>query len=468
MSIAKTAQTTSQSLDYAARRLRFVLMIGFGGMAVVFLLATIDAVHLLGAMRTENKLLRDAALERSNHLASIRTSILLTHTYLGDFLLDSDQQSSQADLAEIRDAWSRSSSDLANYRSSTLDEQVQVKRLEDLLNQHWQYISRAMSSPSSGTLHGASFYTARGASFYKDEILPLRTSIVEITTQLQGIDARQAASTEVQIQSEFEHLGAGLSRALNLALGTALLLAAGCLLYIIRIERQNSGRYQEVLKARGALEQLSARLVDAQEMERRTISRELHDQVGQTLNALLVEAANLAKRIQADDSISLRYLDNIRKFADSSVNSIRDIALLLRPSMLDDLGLIPALEWQAREASRRSGVKISVTAENVSDLLPDEMRTCIYRVVQEALQNVFRHSGAKSAVVTVRQDDGSLFLSVEDDGSGFDPEKTRGLGMLGMEERVRQLGGQFELQSAPGKGTVLKVRLPIVVALAIE
>ena len=435
-------------------------MIGFGGMAVVFLLATIDAVHLLAAMRAENKLLRDAALERSNHLASIRTSILLTHTYLGDFLLDSDQQSSQADLAEIRDAWSRSSSDLANYRSTTLEEEVQVKRLEDLLNQHWQYISRAMSSPSAGTV--------RSASFYHDEILPLSTSTVEITTQLQGIEAKQAASTEVQIQSEFEHLGAGLSRALNLALGTALLLAAGCLLYIIRIERQNSGRYQEVLKARGALEQLSAKLVDAQEIERRTISRELHDQVGQTLNALLVEAANLAKRIEADDAVSLRYLDNIRKFADSSVNSIRDIALLLRPSMLDDLGLMPALEWQAREVSRRSGVKITVTAENVSDSLPDEMRTCIYRVVQEALQNVFRHSGAKSAVVTVRQYDGSLSLIVEDDGSGFDPEKTRGLGMLGMEERVRQLGGQFEVQSAPGKGTVLKVRLLIPVTVAIE
>ncbi len=460
MSLAKTAQTTSAGVDYAARRLRFVLMIGFGGMAVVFLLATIDAVHLLGAMRAENKLLRDAALERSNHLASIRTSILLTHTYLGDYLLDSDQQSSQADLAEIHDAWSRSSSDLANYRSSTLDEQVQVKRLEDLLNQHWQYISRAMNSPSAATV--------RSASFYQDEILPLRTSILEITTQLQGIDAQQAASTEVQIQSEFEHLGAGLSRALNLALGTALLLAAGCLLYIVRIERQNNSRYQEVLKARGALEQLSARLVDAQEMERRTISRELHDQVGQTLNALLVEAANLAKRIQADDAISLRYLDNIRKFADSSVNSIRDIALLLRPSMLDDLGLMPALEWQAREVSRRSGAKITVIAEDVSDSLPDEMRTCIYRVVQEALQNVFRHSGAKNATVTVRQHDGSLFLSVEDDGSGFDPEKTRGLGMLGMEERVRQLGGQFEVQSVPGKGTVLKVRLPIAVAVAIE
>lgn len=460
LSLTKRAQTTTVGGNNTARGLRLALMIGFGGMALLFLIATIDAVRLLGAMRTENKLLRDAALQRTNHLASIRTSILLTHTYLGDYLLDSDQQRAQADLTEIRDAWSRSTSDLANYRSSTPDERVQVKRLEDLLNQHWQYISRAMSSPSNGT--------RRDASFYTDEILPLRTSIVEITTQMHGIDAQQAASTEAQIQTEFELLGAGLSRALNLALGMALLLATGCLLYIFRIERQNRGRYQEVLKARHALEQLSARLVDAQEMERRTISRELHDQVGQSLNALLVEAANLAKRIQQDDTASLRYLDNIRTFADSSVNSIRDIALLLRPSMLDDLGLMPALDWQAREVSRRSGIKITVTAQNVSDSLPDEMRTCIYRVVQEALHNVSRHSMAKSAMVTVRQEDGSLSLSVEDDGGGFDPEKKRGLGMLGMEERVRQLGGHFEVQSAPGKGTILRVTLPIPVAAATE
>jgi signal transduction histidine kinase len=448
--------TTPEEPHRSGRGLRIALMAGFGGMALIFLLATVDAVRLLQAMRAENKILRDATLERTNHLESIRSSILLTHTYLGDYLLDSDQQKSKDHLAKIQDAWSHLSSDLANYRSTTLDEEVLVKRLGDLLDQHWQNISRAISSPPSGR---------SAATFYSVEILPLSTSIVEITAQLESIDAKQAASTEALIEDAFERRGARLSMALGLGLVAALLLATGCLFYIFRIERENNRRYQEVLNARGALEQLSAKLVDAQEMERRTISRELHDQVGQTLNAVLVEAANLGKRIPADDAVSLHYLDNIRKFADSSVNSIRDIALLLRPSMLDDLGLIPALEWQAREVSRRSGMKVSVKAENVADSLPDEMRTCIYRVVQEALHNVFRHSGAKSALVTVHQDDRALFLSVEDDGSGFDPEKSRGLGMLGMEERVRQLGGHLEIQSTPGKGTALRVTLPIPAAV---
>ena len=420
-------------------------MAGLGAIAIVFLLATIDAVRLLGTMQAENKILRDQAVARTNHLASIRSSILLTRAYLGDYLLDADQQPD--DFARVQEAWARMQADLADYHSITRDEEVLVKRLAQLLEQDWQDISRTMNSS----------VRVRIAA------VPLRTSVVEITTQLENIDTKQEAATDAQIQNQFQRLGGRLRTVLSMTLAAALVLAVGCLVYISRIERQNRHRYEEILEGRKALEQLSARLVAAQETERRAISRELHDQVGQTLNALLVDAANLAKRIQPDDAVSRRYLDNIRNFADSSVNSIRDIALLLRPSMLDDLGLIPALEWQAREVSRRTGIKVEVTAENVPDSLPDDVRTCIYRVVQEALHNVSRHSGAKSAVIAVRDDAGSLSLSITDDGRGFDPERTRGLGMLGMEERVRQLGGRFEIKSAPGKGTTLRVSLPTLV-----
>jgi signal transduction histidine kinase len=252
-----------------------------------------------------------------------------------------------------------------------------------------------------------------------------------------------------------------LSVVLEVALGTALLLAAGCILYILRIEKQNKRRYQQILEARGELEQLSARLVAAQEEERRSISRELHDQVGQTLSAVLVDAANLANRIPPEDTVARQNIESIRAHADSSVNAIRNIALLLRPSMLDDLGLIPALEWQAREVSRREGIKVKVTDEHVPDTLPDAVRTCIFRLVQEALHNVAAHSGAKNVLVSVRKENGSLILRVEDDGSGFDPKRTRGMGLLGMEERVRQLGGRMEIQSEPGKGTRLRASLPI-------
>jgi signal transduction histidine kinase len=302
----------------------------------------------------------------------------------------------------------------------------------------------------------------------REAVLPVRTAMLEITTRVEDVDARQLAAAESAIERDFEEMGGQLSLVLEIAIGSAVLLALGCVVYISRIERQNRRRFQETVEARTALGQLSARLVSAQEEERRAISRELHDEVGQTLTAVIVDVANLANRLPADDAVSRRYLENIRSYADRSVDSIRNIALLLRPSMLDDLGLIPALEWQAREVSRRSGVQIRVAAENVPETLPDPVRTCVYRVVQEALTNISRHSGAKSSVVSVRGEDGKLNLEISDDGSGFDPSRIRGLGLLGMEERVRQLGGRFEVRSKAGSGTTVNVTLPLIASPANE
>jgi len=345
-------------------------------------------------------------------------------------------------------------SDLASYRTSTLEETILVKRLQALLDQHWRDLSRAMAESSAGRRR-------RDTAYFWEQILPLRTAVLEITTRVEAVDARQAASAEAAIQREFEDMGRQLTVVLEIAVAAAVLLAAGCILYILKVEKQNRLRYQEILEGRSALEQLSAKLVAAQEEERRSISRELHDEIGQTLSAVLVDAANLATRIPPDDAEGRRYLENIRNLADSSVNSIRNIALLLRPSMLDDLGLIPALEWQAREVSRRSGIKIKVVDENVSDALPDNVRTTVYRVVQEALRNIASHSGATSASVNVRQEGGRLILIVEDNGRGFDPSRTRGLGLLGIEERVKQLGGHLDIKSEPGKGTTLRVEMPV-------
>jgi signal transduction histidine kinase len=404
------------------RGLRLALIAGFGGMLLTFLFAAVDSIRLLQQMRADNQILRAASLERSRRLASVRSYILLSR-----------RRVQSKDHSDLRNALARALENLAGYRTSTLDETTLLNSLRALLEEDW----RDLDSPKEST------------------------TVLEIDTRVQDVEERQLAATEAEIQRQFEDLGRRLSLVLIIALCFALLLAAGCIIYIFKIERQNSRRYKEILDGRKELEQLSARLVAAQETERRSISRELHDEVGQTLGAVLVDAANLANRIPAEDTVSHRYLDNIRTLADSSVNSIRNIALLLRPSMLDDLGLIPALEWQAREVSRRSGIKVKVTAENVPDSLPDELRTCIYRVVQETLHNVSRHSGAKNVVVSVQYMGDSLVLTVKDDGSGYDPEKTTGLGLLGMEERVKQLGGRLEIQSQPGQGTLLRATLPI-------
>src|SRR5664279_4238255 len=147
--------------------------------------------------------------------------------------------------------------------------------------------------------------------------------------------------------------------------------------------------------------------------------------------------ANLSSLIPACNVEKLaQKTAEIKREVEHSISVVRNLALLLRPSMLDDLGLVPALQWQAREVSKRAGVWVKVTAEMVPDDLPEEHKTCIYRIVQEALHNCTQHAAARNVEVTVRQDTGGLTLSIRDDGRGFDARHERGMGLLGMEERV--------------------------------
>jgi len=130
--------------------------------------------------------------------------------------------------------------------------------------------------------------------------------------------------------------------------------------------------------------------------------------------------------------------------------------------MLDDLGLVAALDWQAREVSKRTGMLVDVTEENVPNDLPEEYKTCVYRIVQEALNNCSKHAYARKVRVIVRQDPNHLRVCIEDDGKGFDASRVRGLGLVGMGERVSQLGGVLKVESDPARGTRLRVDLPLV------
>jgi signal transduction histidine kinase len=181
--------------------------------------------------------------------------------------------------------------------------------------------------------------------------------------------------------------------------------------------------------------------------------------VGQSLTAILMETEGAAC---AEDPAEVRdHLASIRAMAEKTVNEVRDLALLLRPSMLDDFGLVPALKWQARETAKRTGLHVAVHADEEADDLPEEHQTCVYRLVQEALNNSARHASARNVEVRVARDGTRVRFSVRDDGAGFDPRLVRGLGLLGMEERVRRLGGTVRIDSQPGRGTLVNAELPV-------
>jgi signal transduction histidine kinase len=236
-------------------------------------------------------------------------------------------------------------------------------------------------------------------------------------------------------------------------------MAAFSIRRILRLETRAHNRYEEAAEARSQLKDLSARLVRAQETERRALSRELHDEVGQSLSAVLIELRNLSTGL-ALRSEEQNQIEDIKDLVEGTIRVVRNMALLLRPSMLDDLGLVPALKWQAREVSKRTSMDVSVAAD-LPDDLPDDFKTCIYRVAQEALHNCASHARAKTVRIRVQQEPSRLTLSVQDDGQGFDSQQVKGLGLLGIQERVAQLGGKCMVHSELGTGTVLTVELPM-------
>lgn len=218
------------------------------------------------------------------------------------------------------------------------------------------------------------------------------------------------------------------------------------------------------------LERLSAKLVFAQEEERRSLARELHDAVGQALTAIKMEMGVALRG--ATDSRTRAALDDARTIAESTLQSVRDLSQLLRPSMLDDFGLPEALGAYLRNFSTRTGIRTELSLGRMSDRLPPEIEVCVYRIVQEALTNIARHSGASSCTVVLFPRRGTLTLSIEDDGRGIDETTTRavdarrGLGLIGMRERAQALAGSFVIENRSEGGTRVTVLLPEVIAAA--
>jgi signal transduction histidine kinase len=286
---------------------------------------------------------------------------------------------------------------------------------------------------------------------------------VDLADRIHELSEQQFDANSREVRDLFSSFRIRLRWLLVFTLGTGILLAGLSLWRIFALERETELRFQQVLAAQTELKRLSAELVSAQEGERRRIARELHDEVGQVLSAIMLGLGNLRAAIENSDAgEALQQLQLVQDMTQRNAHVVRNISLLLRPTMLDDLGLLPALKWLAREVSRTSGISVDVAAEDEMEYLPEDHRTCIYRVVQEAVHNAARHSGARQIRIRVQQTaDLRIRVSIQDDGKGFEPPKDAGLGILGMGERIATLGGAISLDSERGIGSIISFELQL-------
>ena len=224
---------------------------------------------------------------------------------------------------------------------------------------------------------------------------------------------------------------------------------------------EQSRRMQEQLRL------LSRQLLLAQEEERKKISRELHDVIAQTLTSINVQLSQLKKEAAIDARGLERSIARTQQLVERSVAVVHRFARELRPTVLDDLGLIPALHAFMKTFKEETGIRVSLSTFAEVERVNGDKRTVLYRIAQEALTNVARHAQASQAQVKIQKRDGAICMKIKDNGKGFQEErvlharKSKRLGLLGMRERLEMIGGKFTITSAPGKGTTILAQIPV-------
>ncbi len=434
---------------------RIALVVGFGGLLLIMALAGIDALGVLRQFQRSDEQIRGRYLAQNHVLNDIRSDVYVSGTYVRDYLLEPDPERAAVYLTSLKDVQKHMESALELYgRQATPAQLRDYSALRSELTGYWAILAPIFQWDPAERRRS-------GYPFLRDEVFPRRQNMLAIADRIAEINEQQLTAGNDQVVSLLLRFQTRLLVTLVAALVLGLGMAFFSTRKILKLEDQARARYQEAADARGQLTDLSARLVQAQETERRALSRELHDEVGQSLSAVLVELRNLSLGLKARaEEQSRSHVETIKSLVENTVRVVRNMALLLRPSMLDDLGLIPALKWQAREAAKSTAMDVSIVTEIDSDDLPDEYKTCIYRVVQEALHNCARHSHATTVRIRVEQKADRLIVVIQDDGQGFDTSHTKGLGLLGIQERVARLGGKSNVHSKPNSGTILSVELP--------
>ena len=439
-------------------RSSFVLALGFGTLIALIAVLGIGAVRRARAIYDEMEKTQDAYLQAEAFRRDIATDMYLADILVRDYLLDPSPQNApihRQQLLEIRSSLQKRLDQLATNVPDR--DSPRLERLQNVVQGYWDSLDPIFD-------WNAQQKAERSWSFLRHNVLPRRQAVVDLAREMAKLNHDNLERERERTRESQRVLRGFLMRMMSFALAFGTLVAFLTTYRVAVLERRHEEQRRQIEQTQSNLRKLSRRLVLAQEGERKALSRELHDEVGQTMTALGIEIANLEKLRSAATPEAFRArIEEAKKLNADAMRSIRDLAMGLRPSMLDDLGLEPALQWQGREFSRHTGVPANVQVSGVLDDLSDSQRTSIYRLVQEALTNCARHAKAKNVLVSVQAKDNQVIVVVQDDGIGFEASarSRSGLGLLGIQERVQALDGSLKIASERNKGTVLRAEIPL-------
>ncbi|MBN1567437.1 MAG: sensor histidine kinase [Acidobacteria bacterium] len=436
-----------------------ILLMGFGALVIMIAALGFGAFHRADQIESEIAAIHENYRQTALALSQTKEDAYKSGIIVRDYLLDPSTVGApqyKQELLSIRSAMPQRLESLSRLISS--DEGHVLERLRSELNAYWDSLDPVFEwTPQQRS--------AYSSAFLRREVISRRSSVFSIMREIDDLSARTFNIEQATTNKRRMEFQAYLWKMSAAAVFFALGIAAVSIFRVSALERRTENQRHRAENAETGLRHLSHQLVQAQEEERKRISRELHDEIGQMLTGLKMELANLEELRNSPGDEFQKHLNETRTITEQTMQSVRRLAMGLRPSMLDDLGLEPALRWQANEFSRRSGVPVSLETDGELENLSDSVRTCIYRVVQESLTNCARHAEASNVRITVHGSRDRIYLTIQDDGKGFDIRNpgSRGMGLIGMEERIKKLGGTLIISSqnmSYPKGTVLEIKLP--------
>jgi len=431
-----------------------VLYGGFAAILGLLVYSAFEAARLQGAGDEQQGLAYRRFLRQDDAITAVRRTVWLGGIYSRDFLLNrslAGRERFSANLEDLQRSGAEALGTLEDASPARFSE-LQVRRnFEDFIRELRQLeTSRDEALPAPSTI-------------IEEILMPRRLSLLA-----KFEDFRATVRQElVDAQTRYDAARADAARTLLYLLGAAIsigvLVALASLRYAARLERERQRHFEAISVANQELENLSARVLEIQEHERRALSQELHDEVGQTLTALRMEISQVIAVVP--ESASRDRLQRARQLVEATTEMVRDISLMLRPALLDDLGLGPALQWQLERFSSRSGIRYSFEGADVGEQLSDPVKTCVFRIAQETLNNCEKYAQASAVHAVLRHEAGLVSLEVKDDGLGFNLDgrglPPRGTGILGMKERAQKLGGTLTVDAQPGSGTRVSLLLPV-------
>lgn len=437
-------------------RLGFALLAGFGALIVLTAILGVSQNRRAAQIRQELTAAQEAYSATEALLSQTRVDLYRIGMDVRDYLLDRNVANSNDMKQELLATQSQVRKNLEMLESRlSIEHREPLQNLRREVDEYFLWMATPLDWSQTEKL-------AYSGQYVRTVLLQRRKVISDLAEQLQSINTANLQRSQQRLDAAQESFQSWLRRLTAIVLSMSILIAALTITWILRLEKKAEMGHQRAESAERELRRLSQQLVRTQEDERRSLSRELHDEVGQQLTALRVEISNLGRIPITERDQFTAHLKETKSLAEKTMRTVRDLAMGLRPSMLDDLGLAPAIEWQAREFSRRNGVPSTVRITGSLSELSDTERTSLFRIVQEALTNITKHARATEVDITLDASPNGVRLRVKDNGRGMDSSSARGhgLGLLGIEERARELGADFILDSAPGQGTSIEIHIP--------